>query len=271
MKNVFKFITHRPLWANIVIAILLAITVFAIFLLSLNLITHHGRSKTVPLVVGKTFDEAEKILENQGFTTVVQDSVYVDTLPPLSVIKQVPESDAVVKVNRTVYLTINRAVAPMVDMPNLIGFSYRNAEMTLSSAGLKIGDTSYKSDFAKNSVLEQLYNGQTIAPGTKIQMGSAISLVLASGVGESKFAVPNLVGRTYANAKAFMEANGLNLIPIAREAITDTLNAFITDQDPKPFDEQGLPRYIRTGQSISVFLGLTKPMPPDSTTNNQFP
>jgi eukaryotic-like serine/threonine-protein kinase len=271
MRNIFKFITHRPLWVNIVTAILLSIALFAIFLLSLNLLTHHGRSRTVPHVVGKPYAETEAMLEKLGFNIVIQDSIYVDTLPPSTIIKQVPEGDAVVKVNRTIYLTINRAVPPMIDMPNLIGFSFRNAEMNLLSAGLRIGDTSYRSDFAKNSVLEQLYNGQPIAAGTKIQMGSAISLVLGSGVGEQKFSVPDLVGRTYGEAKAMMEANGLNLIPILREPISDTAAAFIVDQDPRRYNDAGEPKYIRTGQIITVFLMLNKLMPIDTTQNNQFP
>ena len=89
-----KFITHRPLWLNLVTALVLAVALFALFILSLNLLTHHGRSRPVPQVVGKTFAEAEKILDKEGFDIVIQDSIYVDTLPPTAVIKQIPESDA---------------------------------------------------------------------------------------------------------------------------------------------------------------------------------
>ena len=81
------------------------------------------------------------------------------------------------KINRTVYLTINRAVPPEVEMPNLNGYSFRSAEMLLINAGLKVGDTSYKTDLSNNSVLEQRFNGSIIAPGTKLRMGSSISLV----------------------------------------------------------------------------------------------
>lgn len=152
--RMLKFITHRPFWVNLITAALLAVVVFVLFILSLNFLTHHGRSRTVPNVTGKTFSDARKILDKEGFDTVIQDSIYVDTLPPMSIIKQVPESDAVVKVNRTVYLTINRSVPPKIDMPNLVGYSFRNAEMNLVSAGLRLGDTIYKPDFAKNSVLD---------------------------------------------------------------------------------------------------------------------
>jgi len=265
---VFKFITHRPLWLNLVTALVLAVVLFAAFILSLNLLTHHGRSRSVPQVVGKTFNDAAKILDKEGFDIVIQDSVYIDSLPPLAVVKQVPESDAVVKVNRTVYLTLNRSVAPMIDMPNLIGFSYRNAMMNLTSLGLS-ADTSYKPDFAKNSVLEQLYNDQPINPGTKIRMGSRVTLVLGTGVGEMFYSVPNLVGRTYGNARAVLEANGVNLLVLSAQGVTDTLNAYIIDQDPKRYNEEGEPLKIRSGQFINVKLSTEKPVIADSTKNNQ--
>jgi beta-lactam-binding protein with PASTA domain len=157
-------------------------------------------------------------------------------------------------------------------MPNLIGYSYRNAEMSLSNAGLRVGDTSYKSDFAKNSVLDQLYNGEHISPGAKIQMGSAVSLVLGTGVGETQFNVPNLIGWTYGDAKAKLEDNGLNILVVhADPSIKDTMIAYIYRQDPPRFDEEGKPLRIRTGQLISVWLSPDKPSLPDSTTNNQIP
>jgi beta-lactam-binding protein with PASTA domain len=265
----FKFITRRPLWMNIAAGIVLAIALFALFILSLKMITHHGRSRNVPFIIGKSYDDAEKLLSKEGFEVIVQDSVYVDSLPPLTVIKQIPESESVVKVNRTVYVTINRSIPPVVEMPNLIGYSFRNAEMTLSNMGLKIGDTIYKADFAKNSVLQQLYHGESISPGTKIQMGSSISLVLGSGVGEAQFIVPWLVGMTFGDAKAKLEANGLNIIPLYVDpSVKDTMNAYIVNQDPQRYDEMGNPLRIRTGQMISVWLGLNKPVKRDTLFNN---
>ncbi|HEX7846652.1 MAG TPA: PASTA domain-containing protein, partial [Chitinophagaceae bacterium] len=164
-----KFITHRPLWVNILVGILLAIGIFSVFVLSLNWLTHHNESRTVPAVTGKSFEEAEAILTKAGFEIEIQDSIYTDTAKASVVLKQFPDADEVVKINRTVYLTINRAVPPEVEMPNLVGYSYRNAEMVLNNAGLRVGDTTFKPDFAKNSVLEQRYNGSIIAPGTKLR------------------------------------------------------------------------------------------------------
>ncbi|MGH2553370.1 MAG: PASTA domain-containing protein, partial [Chitinophagaceae bacterium] len=124
----FKFITHRPLWVNIITGIVLALGIFAFFLLSLNWLTNHGRSATVPNVAGKSYEEARSLLRKAGFVVKIQDSIYIDTVKSLSVIKQFPEADEIVKSNRTVFLIVSRAVPPIVEMPNLVGYSYRNAE-----------------------------------------------------------------------------------------------------------------------------------------------
>lgn len=256
----FSFITKKPLWANILAFVILMVVILFLFVISLNFITKHGKSRNVPDVTGKTLEEARKLLRAGGFDLEIVDSIYIDTIPPLSVIRQVPEGDAVVKIDRTVYITINRAVPPVIEMPNLIGFSYRSAEMQLKNMGLRIGDTTTKPDFAKNSVLEQLVNGKAISPGTRIQMGTEIDLVLGDGVGDTQYPVPYLLGLTYAQAKADLESRGISIFVAQASGVTDTLNAFIFDQNPKRLDEEGKVQRIRPGQMMDVWLMVEKPM-----------
>ena len=261
----FKFITHRPLWVNIIAGIILAIGIFALFLLSLNWMTQHGRSATIPSVTGKNYEEAIKILKKAGFDVEIQDSIYVDTMKPLSVIKQIPDADEVVKTNRTVYLVISRAVPPIVEMPNLVGYSFRNAEMVLTNMDLKIGDTTFKPDFARNAVLEQLYNGATITPGTKIRKGSIITLVLGDGVGNREFTVPEITGMQFCEVKRLLEESGIVIGAIVTDGnVTDTCNAWIYWQNPQRFDEEKKLNHIRTGQTMDVWLQLEKPARKDS-------
>jgi beta-lactam-binding protein with PASTA domain len=232
-----------------------------VFVLSLNWITHHGESRSVPSVTGKPFNEAEQILEKEGFELVVQDSVYYDSLKPGMVIKQIPEADEVVKVNRTVYITVNKVVPPDVAMPNLIGYTFRNAEMILKNTGLRLGDTTFKPDFAKNSVLEQLFNGRSIAPGANIRMGSPISLVIGSGIGTEDMAVPKLIGLSYSEARILVESNGLIIgSVIADPLVKDTTNAFIYRQTPTYRTEDGFRVRIRPGQMIDVWLSVERPV-----------
>ncbi|OSZ80375.1 penicillin-binding protein [Chitinophagaceae bacterium IBVUCB2] len=261
----FKFLTHRPLWVNILTGIILAIAIFALFLLSLNWLTGHGKAATVPSVAGKSYEEAKVLLKKAGFDVEIQDSVYVDTMRPLSVIRQIPDADEVVKSNRTVFLIISRAIPPEMEMPNLVGYSFRNAEMVLKNMDLKIGDTTFKPDFAKNAVLEQWYNGALITAGTKIRKGSTISLVLGDGVGKREFAVPIITGMTFSEAKALLEGAGLGIGAIVTDVnVTDTLNAYIYKQNPERFDDDKRLLRIRSGQLMDVWLQTDKPVK-DST------
>ena len=249
---------------NILLAIVLILLVVVIFLGSLGYITKHGRILKIPSVQGKTMDEATQILSDQGFDVAIQDSIYVDTIAPLTVLRQFPEADAAVKINRTVYLTINRAVPPLIEMPRLTG-SFRNALLTLKQYGLKLGDTTYRPDFTKNSVISQLYKGEEIKPGTKIPMGSTIDLVLSAGLANVDMAVPDLFGMTYSEARAKLDSAGIGLIPIPDPGLSDTSNAYIYKQEPERFTNEHKVNRIRPGQMIDIWLSTEQKQRVDTT------
>ena len=257
----FKIITRRPFWVNILVAVVILFLLVFLFFQSLQYFTHHGTYLKVPDVGNKNIKEATALLNKQGFDVWVQDSVYYDTIAPLSVVKQFPEPDASVKVNRIVYLTVNRAVPPVIEMPNLVGMSFRNAELELKARGLKLGDTSYKPDIAKNAVLEQSLDNKTIKPGTKITMGSTVALVLGAGIGSAEMPVPDLFGMNYDEAITLLEANGI--IPgsvIQDGSIQDTGSSFVFRQQPERYNESGSLNRIRRGQMIDVWISANKPV-----------
>jgi beta-lactam-binding protein with PASTA domain len=252
---VFKFITKRPLWLNILFALILFFLVLFVFLGSLGLLTKHGKELQIPSVTGKTMAQASDKLSAEGFDVEIQDSVYIDSIPPLIVTRQFPEAGSVVKINRTVYLTVNRVEPPLIAMPKLVG-SYRSAVATLKQFGLKLGDTTYRPDFAKNSVLGQIYNGQEIRPGAKVPMGATISLVLGSGLSNVNMMVPDLFGKTYGEAKAQLDSVGIGLVTVVDPGIRDTLNAFIYKQNPEKLNFDRRVNRIRPGQIIDIWLSL---------------
>ena len=256
----FSFITKKPLWVNLLAGMVLGLLLFGAFLFSLGWLTDHGKSSTVPSLAGKSLDEAKIILEKAGFDWEVQDSVYVDTVPPLQVVKQIPDADEVVKSNRTILLIIRSVEPPLVEMPNLIGYSFRNAEVVLGTMDLKVGDTLFRPDFARNAVLEQRYNGSVITAGTKIRKGSSITLVLGDGLGDQPIEVPALVGLSYEEAKALLDSSGLSFGAIVLDpAVRDTLSGFVYRQSPSTLDEDKLPATIRPGQLIDIWLQSQRP------------
>lgn len=268
----FKSLTEKPLWINILVVVVIAGSLIFIFFGSLNYLTQHGKIEKVPQVTGLTLEEAKKIILNQGFDYEVLDSVYVDTAATLTIIKQSPISDAAVKANRTIYLTVNRLLPPEVIMPSLIGFSIRNAELYLKSLGLRLGDTSYRPDIARNAVLEQLYKGQQIKPGTKMYMGSTIDFVLGDGIGINQLNVPDVIGMTFIEAKNYIFSNKLNVgSVIALDDIGDTTNAFVVKTNPPRFSEptsgNKVINKIRVGQLVDLYLSKTAPIKDSITIN----
>ena len=266
----FKFITRQHFLVNLFLAIALLFAMIFLLLWTLGIITRHGDYEKVPVVTGKNFTEAIQLLESKGFSAEVQDSVWKENLPPLSVVRQSPEADQMVKKHRRVYLTINRSQPPLIDVPNMVGLSFRNAELYLKQLGLKLGDTSRKPDIAKDAVLEQLYNGKPISPATRIFQGSTISFVLGSGIGNDEYEVPDLKGMTFAEAKALLNSMGLNVAGVLPDPdVENQEKAYVYKQIPERTlrlpDGLIQKNKIHSGQSIDIWLSSNKPSLVDTT------
>lgn len=250
----------RSLWVNILLALGLSLLILFLFFQTMEFWTNHGEYLRVPDVKGKDYKEAADLLDKAGFDVVVQDSVYYDSLSPLVIIKQFPDPDATVKVNRTIYLTINRATAPLINMPNLVGMSFRNAELEMRAKGLKLGDTMYVPDIAKNAVKDQLIGTVSLKPGTPVAMGTKISLVLGAGIGNEDISVPDLFGMPYSEALTLLESNGIILgVVLPDTDLTDTLAGFVYWQNPERINEERKINRIRTGQMMDIKLSVIKP------------
>lgn len=266
----FKFITNRPFWVNLLVAIGIALLFLFLFLKTLGWITKHGAYLKVPAVTGMKTGDAIKMLEKQGFDVYIQDSVFTDTAARGIVLKQLPDPNSTVKINRTVFITVNRMVPPMIEMPRLEGQNLAFALTLLERNHLKLADTVFKPDFMIGSVLEQQYKGVRIAEKTKIQWGSAITLVVGAGLGNEQMIVPELVGMTYADAKANLEQNGISLGATSSDGkITDTAAAFVFKQSPETRDAEGAPQFIKPGQVMDLWISQTMKYPTDSVTVNK--
>jgi eukaryotic-like serine/threonine-protein kinase len=262
----FKFITHRPFWVNLlVIAALVALIIYFV-LKMLGVITKHDAYLKVPAVLGKNTTQAVKLLEEKGFKVEITDSVYTDTASAGIVLKQLPDGNSTVKVNRTIFITVNRAIPPMIDMPKIEGQSLSFALSMLERSHLKLEDTLFRPDFQAGSVLEQQYKGVRIPEKAKVPWGSKITLVIGSGLGNRQFLVPSLVGMTLTEAKSYLEGLGITLASINAEAnVKDTPNAYVYKQNPLRFNDAQEPNYIQAGMVMDVWLSKEKTFAKDST------
>ncbi len=267
MKQFIRKITEKPLWVNMLAGLGIILILIILFFSLLGWITGYGNTAKVPSVTGQEITAATQVLEQAGFEVEIQDSVYVDSIPKLAVVRQTPEADATVKSGRTIYLTVNRLVPPQVEMPGLIGYSVKSAELYLQSLQLKMGTITYKPDIARNSVLEQLYNGVAVKEGDKVPLGATISFVLGSGLGGNEMDVPNLVGMTLPEARSYISSMGINVGAIvAMGSIRDSATAFVVKQTPdylsEMLDEAGnrTPNKIRQGQLMDIYISNVAPI-----------
>jgi eukaryotic-like serine/threonine-protein kinase len=182
---------------------------------------------------------------------MITDSLFFEDKPKNSVLDQNPSPQSKVKEGRVVYITINSTKAPLVNMPNLIDVSYRQAQVMLQSVGLKPGQLIYKPDIAKNVVLEQLLANQNVVPGEKIPKGSTIDLVLGDGLGQGDVSLPDLMGMTLDEARNLLASSSLGLGSVVYQgAIKDSATAVVVRQNPAY--AEGV--MVGTGQPIDLFL-----------------
>lgn len=203
--------------------------------------TRHEVAVRVPDVENRMFEAAKERLEDRGlrverqvgrFNPNVDSGIIVDQNPP-------PEAD--VKPGRRVYLTINAGEVPTVSLPDLSGFSVREANNRIASLGLAV-DT-VKADSIP-SPYPNTVTRQKPAPGDSLQQGSGVVLWYSTGLGEEKVRVPNVVGKTVEEAKRSLLQNKLRSIVIdpddetseAEEPVPDSLKtpAFVQRQAQPP-------------------------------------
>ncbi len=261
----------KSFWFNFLVIAGIFTAIYVIFFLLLSHFTHHGEEVKVPNLRGKTLDQAITILKNMQFDVHV-DSTFEPTEKPLIVLKQVPDTGAIVKTGRIVMITVNSITAMRVPMPNLVNLSYRSAEMLLKNNKLLIGDTTYVPDIASGAIKEQRYKGEVIRPGEMIPQGSKIDLVIGNGLGNQDFDVPDVVGMTVDEAMTII--NQYNLIPNlyveqmeGGSEITDTAEAKIIRQTPRPLTPDGKPNKIKMGEVIDLSI-KQHPEPADFENNN---
>lgn len=236
MSKFWAYLKSRQFRVNVLLAVGTVVVVFMIIIFGLSIYTRHGTGIPVPQLKGLQAEKAISILKDQGFEVKI-DSVYVLDQTPGAVIEQDPDAGTNVKENRTIYITVVTRLAPPISMPDLEPYTYREAIATLANYGLKVGDTTYKSDIARDRILEMRFGGQPIKAGTKIPKGSRIDLVLGNGNGASEVDIPDLVNQDLDAAKFVIKNGGLTVGTITYQgAITDSTSLVVVAQSPMKTD-----------------------------------
>ena len=252
MSNFFSYLKTKTFRKNLYWAIGSILAFLLVIFYSLRFYTHHGEGVPVPKLKGLPIETAIQLLESQGFRFQI-DSVYQLDKSPGIVIEQDPDPNTNVKLNRTIYLTIITRQAPNVRFPEINSKTYLEVAATLSNYGLKLGDTSYVSDVAKDVVVKFLFNGRELQAGQEIPKGSKVDMILGDGRGASEVDIPDLTGLTLSEARMALMGASLKLGTVNFQGPgKDSLNSKIIKQYPAPVDSLSK---VSIGSSINIILG----------------
>jgi len=256
MSKFWAYFKTKQFRNTLLMAIGSVLLVLLLIFFSLGAYTRHGQGIPVPQLKGMQIEKALELLKGQGFEYKI-DSVYVLDQPPGAVVEQDPDAGTNVKVNRTIYLTVVTRLAPNIALPDLEPYTYREAAAIIANYGLKIGDTTFRSDIA-NHVLEVRFGGQPIKPGTTLPKGSKIDLVLGNGAGPSEVDIPELVNQDLNAAKFAIKGAGLTVGTITYQgAITDSASVIVVAQSPVKTDSTSK---VSLGTRINLIISQgTKP------------
>jgi len=177
-------------------------------------------------VIDKKLNYAEKILESEGYRSIVSDTLFSASYEPGIVVDQYPNPNTRVKEGRTVRLKIAHT-EKMVIIPDLIGRSFRSAELALNQMGLEVDTVyeEYNSDVPSGNVTWQYPKG-----GDMLNKGNGLHLTISLGVPPNFFQVPNLFGLSKKKAVSDLERAGFKLGKIFYRQNEDLIPYTVLDQ-----------------------------------------
>jgi beta-lactam-binding protein with PASTA domain len=239
------FILKRILLALLIVVVLAWTT-----LILIDFYTRHGESVPVPDLRGLYVEEADNILNNNDLYSLVIDSVYVRDKALGTIIDQIPQAGSSVKKNRSIFLIVNKKQFRKIPLPDVNDISYRQADALLKSLGLRISNVIYSPSEFKDLVIDVLYNGRSIEPGTRLNEGSSLVLMVGSGVGSNVAQVPSLVGLTLAQAKELSIASSFVIGGVNYDETPGSNESKFLIYKQQPLGGQGEP----VGSRIDVWL-----------------
>ncbi len=251
-----NFLTSRTFLKHLILATAISLAAIFLVLMSLKLYTRHGESILVPDLYGYTENEFQEILEKLDLKYVITDSTYLEHVIAGGVIDQVPEPGHGVKVNRTLFLTINAIAPEQVIIPRLTDISLRQSLAQLESAGLLPGEVTYKPSEFRNLVLLAMVNNVEVFEGETVAKGSRIDLIVGSGQETELVYLPVLNGLTLETARQIIAESTLGIGAVIYDNTVisryDSLNARVWKQQP---DYKTISQ-VNIGSSIDIWVSM---------------
>lgn len=255
-KSPVKTVLGNWIVRNLLLALAVVVVLVVGAMVALNVFTKHNQELSVPDLANMTVEEARLVAEEAGMRIDVTDSAFVKRMKRGAVYRQNPVPGSKVKQGRRISLTINAVNPRQITMPDLIGFSTRQAKAELLSRGLVLGKLIYVQDMATNNVLRQLHGDMEIEPGAMVESEAVIDLVVGLNSRDNVTFVPYLAGLRNLSAVEAVHDHSLNVGRLRFDETVkdyeDSLNAVVYRQVPEASDSIS----VRMGESVDIYLTL---------------
>lgn len=180
----------------------------------------------VPDVTNISLVEAAEILEEAGLEYVVLEEIEDDEVPEGNVISQFPEAEKIVKKGREVELVVS--TGPVVlEVPLVEGMMELAAKILLQDADLV---AEVNEEFSPTVPVGEVIS-QNPRAGTELNKGDMVTIVVSKG--SEPFRMPNLVGRSLADARDWIELYKLTSGNVKEEYSSSVPEGRVIEQSPK--------------------------------------
>jgi eukaryotic-like serine/threonine-protein kinase len=176
-----------------------------------------GHTVTVPDVRGKELTAAINQIRNSGLDIKVERQEHHPTVPQNYIIGQDPAPGESVKSGRNVMVVVSLG-SEEVAVPPLMDKVFRLAEVTLKEAGLELGEVArVNSPTPAETVILQ-----APAPGTVLQKGSEVDMLVSAGGRGTRYVTPDLTGMTLPEAGDLVKPMGAKVLYSGRGSVIAT-------------------------------------------------
>ncbi|RCW62018.1 Stk1 family PASTA domain-containing Ser/Thr kinase [Halanaerobium sp. ST460_2HS_T2] len=168
----------------------------------------------VPEIEGKSLTEARKLASEVGLNLVEnEERVFSEEIEAEHIVSQQPAAGERVKQSRPLNITVSKG-PQLIEIPEFIGNSLREALIELDNLSLKSGDIQYIFRLSEEpgTVINQIP-----AAGAEVEKGSEITLFVSRGERDISVRMPDLTGLTQAEAFDLIKEKGLNIGQVSVE------------------------------------------------------
>jgi len=207
---------------------------------------HFTSTATVPSLEGLSAEVAQAKLDSAGFKYEwLEEGRYSAQVPAGMVLVQMPAAGRTAKVGRTVKLTKSLGLRK-VEIPDLRGKSQKQAEISLSRAGLVRGEIVKG---AHRSIPRGVVIRTEPMAGHVVRVGDTVNVVISAGVTTGKVMLPSFEGEIMDNVYPKLEKLGFQVGKIKRvKGENGELSGTVLETAPKEGD------YLKPDSKINFVI-----------------